>query len=237
MGKQKMKFSCSAATIAIYFLFTLLWMALFINASQEDNSKITDDLDNAMTQELLQKEIEIVRNNDADQDITKYGDYIQAIKQVVTIGKCPKTTIRIGMVMKVEKIDGDGNFWMSYGLDGRCCWVLKKDANKFVNLQPQVFPTGITRIDLQGDWVNSFSYYSRVKDTRYHLCGSISNQIEETKNEFILTVHGNEWVLSKTSETLTWKNKENRKMIWYRALPPTFKIKEQKKNDCSCSIL
>ena len=47
MSKQKMKYCCSTATIAIYFLFTFLWMDLFIIASQDDMQYDTDLLDDA----------------------------------------------------------------------------------------------------------------------------------------------------------------------------------------------
>jgi len=187
--------------------------------NQEDNDKFLDRFINAIgeTKDL------------------KVGNYIQAIEQFATIGGCPRT-IRIGMVMKVKAIDDDGNVLIrySYYANEEDCLVSKKDTNKFVNLQLEVFSNGITVSDLQGDWVNSFSFYFAVTDRLYT---SILNknifEIDETENEFFL----NQWVLKKKSKTLTWK-KGNQEVFWYRPFPPTkYKIKNKKGSDCCCSIL
>jgi len=188
--QTKMKFLCSAAKIAIYFSFTVLWMALFINASQNNIIKMTDEWGNAV----------------------KVGNYIQAIEQFSTIRGCPKT-IRIGMVMKVKEIDDDGNVLIRYGYyaNEEDSLVSKKDTNKFVNLELEVFSTGITKSDLQGNWVNSLSFYFTVEDTLYtSMINENVFEIKETENEFIL----NQWVLMKKSKTLTWK-KGNQEVFWY----------------------
>jgi len=112
----------------------------------------------------------------------------------------------------------------NYGPEKSCIPVIELD----------VFSNGITIIDLQGDWVNSFSVYFTVTDRLYiSIINTNVFEIEETEDEFIF----NQWVLKKKSNTLTWK-KEEQEMFWYRTFPSTkYKIKDQNKNDCSCSIL
>ena len=53
-----MKSRHSAATIKIYFLFTFIWMALFINASEIKNTKHFPEMDNAIAQNFQQNVLE-----------------------------------------------------------------------------------------------------------------------------------------------------------------------------------
>jgi len=165
----------------------------------------------------------------------KVGEYIQSIEQFVTITKDQPQKILSGVVMKIEEIDDDGDFRVRHGCYAdEAEWISKTDNNKFANLELDVFSNGITIIDLQGCWINSFSFDFAVTDRLYI---SIINEnvfeIEETENEFIL----NQWILMKKSKTLTWK-KGNQEVFWYRTFPSTkYKIEDQNKNDCSCSIL
>jgi len=82
-----MKFPCSAANIAIYLLFTFLWMALFINASQNDIIKMTDELDNTNFEFFFFEDDDVLVAT-RDQFLThddgvyplKCGDHLQIIK-------------------------------------------------------------------------------------------------------------------------------------------------------------
>jgi len=68
-----MKYCYSTATIAIYFLFTFLWMDLFIIASQDDMQYDTDLLDDAQKEKLTINDLQGSWINSQDRFFTVRG--------------------------------------------------------------------------------------------------------------------------------------------------------------------
>jgi len=104
-----MKYCCSTATIAIYFLFTFLWMDLFIIASQDDMQYDTDLLDDAQKKKLTINDLQ--------------GSWINSQKEFFTVRGMEGQRMNGEVVFTIKETDTEFQIGPL---------ILNKNSNNFI---------------------------------------------------------------------------------------------------------